>query len=159
MCRISSADCFISGFTASQSPQLRLRSIVGYTLLNGCLFCSAFSSKFSPATAGGIDCKLSLFNLPKDDKKAADIFSITDLKVSTIIPSKKSSTKRRRRSGRARSWKRSSGTIKRLQTLLQGSRCTSSCTFITTRRRRYPSIGTVAWSISGSSTSSYAYFF
>ena len=82
MCRISSADCFISGFTASQSPQLRLRSIVGYTLLNGCLFCSAFSSKFSPATAGGIDCKLSLFNLPKDDKKAADIFSITDLKVS-----------------------------------------------------------------------------
>ena len=31
VCRISSADCFISGFTASQSPQLRLRSIVGYT--------------------------------------------------------------------------------------------------------------------------------
>ena len=30
--------------------------------------------------AGNIDCKLSLFNLLKDDKKAADIFSITDLK-------------------------------------------------------------------------------
>ena len=45
MCRISSADCFISGFTASQSTQLRLRSIVGYTLLNGCLFCFAFASK------------------------------------------------------------------------------------------------------------------
>lgn len=53
-----------------------------YTLLNGCLFCSTFSSKFSPATAGGIDCNLSLFYLPKDDKKAADILSITDLKVS-----------------------------------------------------------------------------
>ena len=45
MCRIFSADCFYSGFTASQSPQLRLRSIVGYTLLNGYLFCSAFASK------------------------------------------------------------------------------------------------------------------
>ena len=32
--------------------------------------------------AGNIDCNLSLFYLPKDDKKAADIFSITDLKVS-----------------------------------------------------------------------------
>ena len=30
--------------------------------------------------AGDIDCNLSLFYLPKDDKKAADIFSITDLK-------------------------------------------------------------------------------
>ena len=30
--------------------------------------------KFSPATAGNIDCNLSLFHLPKDDKKAADIF-------------------------------------------------------------------------------------
>lgn len=30
--------------------------------------------------AGNIDCNLSLFYLLKDDKKAADIFSITDLK-------------------------------------------------------------------------------
>ena len=30
--------------------------------------------------ADDIDCNLSLFYLPKDDKKAADIFSITDLK-------------------------------------------------------------------------------
>lgn len=45
MCRISSADCFISRFTASQSPQLRLRSIVGYTLLISRLFCFAFASK------------------------------------------------------------------------------------------------------------------
>lgn len=46
VCRITSADCFISGFTASQSTLLRLRSIVGYTLLNSRLFCFAFSSKF-----------------------------------------------------------------------------------------------------------------
>ena len=39
VCRILSADCFISGFTASQSPQLRLWSIVGYTLLISLLFC------------------------------------------------------------------------------------------------------------------------
>ena len=45
MCRISSADYFISGFTASQSPQLRLRSIVGYTLLISLLFYFAFASK------------------------------------------------------------------------------------------------------------------
>ena len=82
MYRISSANCFISGFTASQSPLLSFESIVGYTLLNGCLFCSTFFSKFSPATAGNIDCNLSFFHLPKDDKKAADIFSITDLNVS-----------------------------------------------------------------------------
>ena len=50
---------------------------VGYTLLNGCLFCSAFSSKFSPATAGDIDCNFSLSYLPKDDKKAADILICT----------------------------------------------------------------------------------
>ena len=31
--------------------------------------------------AGNIDCNLSLFYLLKDDKKAADIFSITDLKT------------------------------------------------------------------------------
>lgn len=30
--------------------------------------------------AGGIDCNLSLFYLPKDNKKAADNFLITDLK-------------------------------------------------------------------------------
>ena len=30
--------------------------------------------------AGGIDYNFSLSYLPKDDKKAADIFSITDLK-------------------------------------------------------------------------------
>ena len=45
VCRISSADCLISGFTASQSPQLRLRSIVGYTLLISILFFFAFASK------------------------------------------------------------------------------------------------------------------
>ena len=45
MCRIFSADCFYSGFTASQSPQLRLRSIVGYTLLISLLFCFTFASK------------------------------------------------------------------------------------------------------------------
>lgn len=51
-------------------------------------------------------------------------------------------------------------TIKRLQTLLRGSiRCTSSYTFITTRRKRYPSIGIVAWSISDDSISSCASFF
>lgn len=77
-----SANCFISGFTASQSPQLRLRSIVGYTLLISLFFPPYLLPKFSPATAGSIDCNLSFFHLPKDDKKAADIFSITDLKVS-----------------------------------------------------------------------------
>lgn len=30
--------------------------------------------------AGDVDCNLSLFYLLKDDKKAVDIFSITDLK-------------------------------------------------------------------------------
>ena len=35
---------------------------------------------FISLTAGGIDYNLSLFNLLKDDKKAADILSITDLK-------------------------------------------------------------------------------
>ena len=45
VCRIYSADCLYSGFTASQSPQLRLRSIVGYTLLISLLFCFAFASK------------------------------------------------------------------------------------------------------------------
>ena len=51
-------------------------------------------------------------------------------------------------------------TVKRLQTPLRGSiRCTSSCTFITTRRRRYPLIGIVAWSISGGSISSCVSFF
>ncbi len=80
MCRISSADCFISEFTASQSPQLRLRSIVGYTLLISLLFYFLFVSKVLPATAGGIDYNFSLSYLPKDDKKAADMFSITDLK-------------------------------------------------------------------------------
>ena len=30
--------------------------------------------------AGNIDCNLSLFYLPKDNKKAADIFTTTDLK-------------------------------------------------------------------------------
>ena len=80
VCRIFSADCFYSGFTASQSPLFAKRSIVGYTLLDSLSFAPHFSSKFSPATAGDIDCNLSLFSLPKDDKKAADIFSITDLK-------------------------------------------------------------------------------
>ena len=46
VCRISSADCFISGFTASQSPQLRLRSIVGYTLLNTLSFAPHLLPKF-----------------------------------------------------------------------------------------------------------------
>ena len=133
MCRIYSADCFISGFTASQSPRTSLAKYsglhllnkwntlytktrapeknlrskdflgkgvtaqkpaplkggadkrascdtVGYDLLNSLSFAPFFSSKFSPATAGNIDCNLSLFHLPKDDKKAADIFFITDLK-------------------------------------------------------------------------------
>ena len=56
------------------------QSIVCYTLLNGCLFCSAFSSKFFSVTAGNIDYNLSLFHLLKDNKKAADNFLITDLK-------------------------------------------------------------------------------
>ena len=55
---------------------------VGYTLLISLSFAPHLLSKFSPSTAGNIDCNFSLFNLPKDDKKAADIFSITDLKVS-----------------------------------------------------------------------------
>ena len=63
-----------------RAHELPFGSIVGYTLLNGYLFCSAFSSKFSPAMAGNIDCNLSLFHLPKDDKKDADNFLITDLK-------------------------------------------------------------------------------
>ena len=46
MCRISSANCFISGFTASQSPLLRLRSIVGYTLLNTLSFAPHLLPKF-----------------------------------------------------------------------------------------------------------------
>jgi len=57
---------------------------VCYTLLNGYLFCSAFSSKFSPAMAGNIDCNLSLFYLLKDDKKAADIFSYHRLKTQVL---------------------------------------------------------------------------
>ena len=84
MCKISSADCFISGFTASQSPQLRLRSIVGYTLLDSLSFAQRLLPKFSPATAGDIDCNLSLFHLQKDDKKAADIFSYHRLKTQVL---------------------------------------------------------------------------
>ena len=49
VCRISSADCFISGFTASQSPQLRLRSIVGYTLPELFSFCFPFVFKVASA--------------------------------------------------------------------------------------------------------------
>ena len=69
----SPQDCLLN----ASRPQLRLRSIVGYTLLHFAQyskFCFAFTSKFSPAMAGDIDCNLSLFHLPKDDKKAADIF-------------------------------------------------------------------------------------
>ena len=40
--------------------------------------------KFSPATAGNIDCNLSLFHLPKDDKKAADIFFYHRLKTQVL---------------------------------------------------------------------------
>ena len=43
-------------------------------------FAPFFPQSFLPLMAGDIDCNLSLFYLPKDDKKAADIFSITDLK-------------------------------------------------------------------------------
>lgn len=57
---------------------------MGYTLLNSCLFCFAFFSKFSPATAGDIDCNLSLFNLPKDDKKAADNFFYHRLRTQVL---------------------------------------------------------------------------
>ena len=60
------------------------QSIVGYTLLISHLFCFAFYSKFSPATAGDIDCNLSLFNLPKDDKKAADNFFYHRLKTQVL---------------------------------------------------------------------------
>lgn len=67
-----------------RAHELRSRSIVGYTLLNSCLFCFAFSSKISPATAGGIDCNSSLFNLPKDDKKAADNFFYHRLKTQIL---------------------------------------------------------------------------
>lgn len=42
---IFSADRFSFGFTASQSPLLRNRSIVGYTLLISLLFCFTFASK------------------------------------------------------------------------------------------------------------------
>ena len=45
-------------------------------------FAPHFPQSFFPVTAGNIDCNLSFFYLLKDDKKAADIFSITDLKVS-----------------------------------------------------------------------------
>lgn len=45
-------------------------------------FALLFPQSFLPLMAGNIDCNLSLFYLPKDDKKVADIFSITDLKVS-----------------------------------------------------------------------------
>ena len=40
--------------------------------------------KFSHATAGGIDCNLSLFHLPKDDKKAADNFFYHRLKTQVL---------------------------------------------------------------------------
>ena len=40
--------------------------------------------KFSPATAGNIDCNLSFFHLPKDDKKAADIFFYHRLKTQVL---------------------------------------------------------------------------
>ena len=41
------------------------------------IFCR---ENFISITAGDIDCNLSLFYLLKDNKKAADNFSITDLK-------------------------------------------------------------------------------
>ena len=47
---------------------------VGYTLLISLFFPPYLLPKFSPATAGDIDCNLSLFHLQKDDKKVADIF-------------------------------------------------------------------------------------
>ena len=57
---------------------------VGYTLLNTLSFAPHLLPKFFPATAGDIDCNLSLFHLQKNNKKAADIFSITDLKVALL---------------------------------------------------------------------------
>ena len=51
MCRIFSAYCFISGFTASQSPLLSFESIVGYTLLNSRLFAPLFPQNFSLRSA------------------------------------------------------------------------------------------------------------
>ena len=80
VCRMFSADCFIVDSQPRRAHYFAEQSIVGYTLLISFMFCSAFSSKFSPATAGNIYCNLSLFNLLKDDKKAADIFYTTDLK-------------------------------------------------------------------------------
>ena len=133
VCRISSADCFISGFTASQSTlfceakysvlhlwnkwntlydktglpkkicvakifwekeqplksprrrkAVRIKGRVATQWATLCSMAVCFAShllpKFPPATAGNIDCNLSLFHLPKDDKKAADNFLITDLK-------------------------------------------------------------------------------
>ena len=63
-----------------RAHELPFGSIVGYTLLNTLSFAPHLLPKFAPATAGDIDCNLSLFHLQKDDKKVADIFSITDLK-------------------------------------------------------------------------------
>ena len=57
---------------------------VGYTLLISLFFPPYLLPKFSPATAGDIDCNLSLFHLQKDDKKAADIFSYHRLKTQVL---------------------------------------------------------------------------
>lgn len=60
------------------------QSIVCYTLLISLFFPPYLLPKFSPATAGDIDCNLSLFNLPKDDKKAADNFFYHRLKTQVL---------------------------------------------------------------------------
>lgn len=79
---VISAGCFIVDSQPRRAHYFAKQSIVCYTLLNTLSFAPLLLPKFSPATAGDIDCNLSFFHLPKDDKKAADIFSITDLKVS-----------------------------------------------------------------------------
>ena len=77
---IFSADRFFYELTASQSPLFAIAKYSGLHFAWIVVFFSYFATKFSPPTAGNIDCNLSLFHLSKDDKKVADIFSITDLK-------------------------------------------------------------------------------
>ena len=47
-------------------------------------FALLFPQSFLPLMAGNIDCNLSLFYLPKDDKKVADIFFYHRLKTQVL---------------------------------------------------------------------------
>ena len=84
VCKISSADCFISGFTASQSPQLRLRSIVGYTLFNNLSFAPHSPQSFLPLRRAVLIVICHCLTSWKTTKKAADNFFYHRLKTQVL---------------------------------------------------------------------------